>query len=151
MLTSYRTSLLPSVNFTVISSSLRPLFFVYHSCVYLIDDKLILKMASLTCRHWLLDPNGCSNSRCPYSHTQTGIISPPSPFACLAHNNGGCAFTQDACLYAHLDAVKNPHFLYFLRVSTFSHCSLSVLKGNQRPPTIFTGRSYSRSGRKIGI
>lgn len=58
--------------------------------------------ASLTCRHWLLDPAGCLEHRCKYSHTITGALSPPSMFACYAFNNGGCPLSQDQCLFAHL-------------------------------------------------
>jgi len=55
----------------------------------------------LTCRHWLSAPEGCKNTQCKYSHTITGVMAPPSMFACHAYNNGGCSLTEDECLFTH--------------------------------------------------
>ncbi|CAF9913115.1 MAG: hypothetical protein ALECFALPRED_008638 [Alectoria fallacina] len=67
--------------------------------------------ASLTCRHWLLDPAGCVHRQCKYSHSITGTLSPPSMFACYAFNNEGCPKPQDQCLFAHLLAGPGNQYL----------------------------------------
>ena len=71
--------------------------------------------ASLTCRHWLLDPSGCLNHQCRYSHMITGALSPPSMFACYAYNNGGCLLPQDQCLFAHLTTGPGNQYLQIRR------------------------------------
>ena len=75
---------------------------------------------NLTCRHWLLDPAGCRNNQCRYSHTITGAMSPPSMFACYAYNNGGCRLTQDQCLFAHLISGPESQYLQIRRESCLS-------------------------------
>ncbi|KAM0798003.1 hypothetical protein BDR22DRAFT_974917 [Usnea florida] len=66
--------------------------------------------ASMTCRHWLLDPAGCLDNQCSYSHTITSLLSPPSMFLCYAFNNGGCPRSQDQCLFTHL--ISGPYNRY---------------------------------------
>lgn len=85
--------------------------------------------ASLTCRHWLLDPSGCLNHQCRYSHTITGALSPPSIFACYAYNNGGCLLPQDQCLFAHLVTGPGNQYLQIRRKEAFlSHHSTPLTR-----------------------
>lgn len=80
--------------------------------------------ASLTCRHWLLDPVGCPNHQCRYSHKITGALSPPSIFACYAFNTGGCPLSQDQCLFAHLVIRPGNRYIQIRRMSrSLSHYS----------------------------
>lgn len=69
------------------------------SMIYAFNSR---REGSLTCRHWLLDPTGCQNNQCRYTHKITGTISPPSMFACYAFNNGGYRHRRHQCLFAHL-------------------------------------------------
>ena len=57
--------------------------------------------SQLTCRRWILDPEGCHDSRCPYLHAVTSHLSPPCPYACFAYNYGGCPKSQNECMYTH--------------------------------------------------
>lgn len=89
--------------------------------------------ASPTCRHWLLDPAGCMDQQCRYSHKITGSLSPPSMFACYAYNNGGCPLSQDQCLFAHLLAVPGNQYLQIRRKEELLSHYISPLTWLQIP------------------
>ena len=64
---------------------------------------------NLTCRHWLLSPVGCFDRKCPYAHTMTGVVAPPSSIPCFSHEKGGCRYEQDECLLTHRQITYQGH------------------------------------------